>query len=225
MTFVEYRPGPVLERRLAASANEAVRQICRRSRLARRQTRADIPLCDLILGCRLRINDFQVVLEEVLYHQPNRHIARTFTLDVGELTSKRMREMRLEGDKNALALASSVRLRNGEEAHFPLMDFRCKRTRQNLNKILSLFSAHGSQLPPVGCILSSQRSYHFYGLSVLSKAAWVEFLGRCLLLGPLADARYIAHCLLHGKSSLRITESPLHRDVPIISALVRRTEP
>jgi len=187
----------------------------------RSQIQVDIPLCDLILGSRLRASNFQMVLEQVLYHQPDRHITRTFTLAVDELTMKKMQEMRLEAGNDAgLALASSVKLRNGEEGHFPLMDFRCRRTRQNLSKIASFFAAHGSHLPPMGCILDSQRSYHFYGLSVLSRTAWVEFLGECLLLGPLADSRYIAHCLLHGKASLRITGSPRHRNVPIISALV-----
>lgn len=221
LTFMAYRPGPVLEERLKLTANTSVREILCRSQHIKRQEKIDIPLFDLVMGSRFRASDFNAVLEDILYHRPEEHIHKTWTVQRRYLTRKTIEQMRRQcGEDAGLALTSVVRVRNGKVAHLPLMDFRCSKSGGNLRKLVTLFSAARTRLPNKGCILKSQRSYHFYGFTVLTKAGWVRFLGSCLLLGPLADSRYVAHCLLHGKSSLRITESPRHNDVPTISAFV-----
>jgi hypothetical protein len=223
MTFINYRPRPVLEERLKNSKDQSVKVMYAQSKITRTLVRADIPLYDLILGSQLRIVDFQALLDEALYHQPNGHTEQTYPIPVEELTRAKIQEMRRKcGADAALALTSLVKLRDGTNAHLPLMDFRCKCSRQNLNKIVALFSSERTHLPTTGYILKSQRSYHYYGLNVLTETAWLKFLARCLLLGPLADSRYIAHCLLHGKSTLRITESPRHIDTPTVTSLISR---
>jgi hypothetical protein len=224
MTFLEYRPRPVLEERLPTSASQAVREVCKRASELRDLLRADIPLYDLAVASNLDLNDFDAVLKEMAYHEPDENKPKELRIKLSELTSGVLRGMQADAENNraALGLVSLVRMANGEEAHLPLMDFRCSQSPENLNKIEACFRLFETRMPAIGCLLSTQRSYHFQGLTVLRHDAWIQFMARCLLLGPLADSRYIAHCLLHGKSGLRITKSHLHPDVPVVSAIVRR---
>ncbi len=47
---------------------------------------------------------------------------------------------------------------------------------------------------------------------LLSRQEWIRFMIACLLLEPLADIRYIAHRMLVGKPSLRLTDVPSQRE-------------
>jgi hypothetical protein len=102
----------------------------------------------------------------------------------------------------ALAVCSEVILRSGKPAHVPLIDFQCAKSRKNLEFLSAAFSRIE---PKGGVILASANSYHFYGMSLLSHAEWYRFVGRCLLLEPLVDVRYLGHCLLDGFAALRIS--------------------
>ena len=99
-----------------------------------------------------------------------------------------------------IAICSTCRQTDGVTRHIPLMDFRCRPTparRQLLTEAL-----RGFNLP--GLVLESGGSYHLYGLRLLGEDDWRHFVARCLLLGDLADWRYVGHVLLRQMCSLRI---------------------
>jgi hypothetical protein len=141
------------------------------------------------------------------------------------LTVQQLEDKCLASDRHwALAVASECRLRNGSTVHIPMMDFRCKRNSQNLRKIIAaLRRIHGTDSNARGHIayvLESDHSYHSYGLQLLDTERWFQFLGQCLLLSPLTDSRYIAHCLQHGKSTLRVSTSSRHNKAPDLVAIL-----
>jgi hypothetical protein len=90
----------------------------------------------------------------------------------------------------ALAVSSEVTLQARKEMHIPMIDFQCTKSPSNLEYLRSALRRIG---PREGTILESVKSYHYYGIPLLSKSQWYEFIGRCLLLEPLVDVRYLGH--------------------------------
>jgi hypothetical protein len=220
MNFLAYAPIPGVEERLTSSTNPLVRRTCLNAQRLRRNTRVDVSASDFIVGSPWPVHEFGAVLQEILHHKPQDHISKNFKLPARRLTSREIHKMRLAcGRGVALALTSLCGLSDGETAHIPMVDFRCERSPENLSK-LKLFLAAHLALPEGGYIVESERSYHFYGLTLLRGSSWIEFLAKCLLFAPLTDTRYIAHCLLHGRANLRITASERHKHEPQIVASV-----
>ncbi len=98
-----------------------------------------------------------------------------------------------------------------------MMDFRWVPSSKALDGILSALRTAGVR---TGAILESGRSYHFYGFDLLDQGDWLQFMGKCLLIAPLTDSRYIAHRLIDGACALRITPDKNHPKVPTVAAFL-----
>ena len=125
--------------------------------------------------------------------------------------------MKQASPQEAVALSSKVRLRNGETAHIPMMDFRCKYTEANSKVIVRALRAMGQEQ---GMLVESGRSYHFYGLHLLSSEAWTRFLALGVLFSPIVDVRYIAHRLADGACRLRIGPGPGKTFMPVVREVI-----
>jgi hypothetical protein len=113
----------------------------------------------------------------------------------------------------AIGVSSRVRLLDNAIRHIPLIDFRCGKSAANLKTLNHLFRQMGQRR---GVLLDSGRSYHFYGLDLLDEREWLAFMGRCLLLTPLVDTRYIAHRLIDDYGRLRISTSRNKPKLPVV---------
>ena len=121
---------------------------------------------------------------------------------------------------SALAVYSQVILEAETEAHIPLLDFRCRRSRENLARVVLAMRAIDSG---GGVILNSGNSYHYYGLSLLTNREWREFVGKCLLVESLVDVRNLGHCLIDGEAALRISrDGRFGRDPTIVATVNAR---
>ncbi len=100
----------------------------------------------------------------------------------------------------ALAIASRCKLASGATLQAPMVDFVCDPTFENIAFVSEAFR----QLGAPGLVVRSEHSLHFYGTRLVEESEWRRFLAQCLLLKDYVDARYIAHCLMYGMSSLRI---------------------
>jgi hypothetical protein len=142
-------------------------------------------------------------LVEVLRHDKKMTGEHKFRLSRGDTSIERLELLinRLNPERN-LSLWSPVELQGGQVRHIPMMDFRCRPTVANLRKIKKALELVGQRK---GVILNSGKSFHFYGLQLLSEDMWRRFLGKCLLLSPITDGRYIGHRLIDGACSLRIS--------------------
>ena len=69
-----------------------------------------------------------------------------------------------------------------------------------------------------GFLLESGRSYHYYGIDLLSDEEWRVFLGKCLLMFGYVDDRYIGHQLVDGHCVLRLSAGTLKTGVPRVVA-------
>jgi hypothetical protein len=112
-----------------------------------------------------------------------------------------------------LGVASLVKSKQHEPKHIPMMDFICPPNESNADLLASLL-AEGLRMP--GFLLDSGRSFHFYGVQLLSEVEWRRFIGKCVLMSGLVDDRYVGHQLVDGYCVLRISSSLKKKRVPIV---------
>ena len=114
-----------------------------------------------------------------------------------------------------LAASSKVELPQGKWAHIPMMDFICAVTGEHLSILKQLIKETGQGS---GFILESGRSYHYYGLELLSEEKWKLFLGKCLLMTGFVDERFVGHQLIDGRCILRLSSGKLNPHLPRVVA-------
>lgn len=101
----------------------------------------------------------------------------------------------------ALKAVSKVKTRTGI-FHIPLLDLDIPVDENGIEKIREISLGLGIKH---AAILNSGRSYHFWGLELLSEEEWRKFMYRALLLDKI-DRRWIGHRLIDGQANLRISE-------------------
>jgi hypothetical protein len=119
--------------------------------------------------------------------------------------------------KMALALYSICRNPERKVWHIPMIDFQIESGKE-IGQLRLLKECLRKLHQTDDVLLDSGRSYHFYGFRRLSQREWLRLMEACLLLSPLVDIRYIAHRMLAGKASLRLTDAPRNEKVPEIVA-------
>lgn len=142
------------------------------------------------------------VLKAAQFHQSVDQQESVQTVQVSNLTESSIKRQALDTPVGQLlALQSLVDLCDGESAHVPMLDFRVEPTDANLTLIEEVMGTLGM----CGWICESGRSFHFYGDTLISSDGLSSFLGRSLLFMPLVDPRWVAHQLMEGQCSLRIS--------------------
>ncbi|MDD2697007.1 MAG: hypothetical protein PHE52_02525 [Candidatus Pacebacteria bacterium] len=128
----------------------------------------------------------------------------------------------LANGKRHLAISSEIKLQGDKKSfHIPLVDFKCENTPENLERVRNFLTKIGQK---TGVILNSGRSYHYYGLDILSKDEWRVFMAKCLLSDladlKLLDVHYIGHSLWDGYSILRISSSSRYPRIPSVVSIL-----
>jgi hypothetical protein len=103
-----------------------------------------------------------------------------------------------------LLVRSQLRLDSERTAFLPMLDLSCPCHGENARAIRTLVKLAGV---PEGVLVRSGRSYHFFGVTLLSEKEWIRFMAFALLFAPVTDSRYVAHRLLDGECRLKIVDS------------------
>lgn len=160
-------------------------------------------------------------LERIALHTSDHKIP--FVLGRAEVTRQKLLELADDFLKQgrSMALCSNVKIFGSNmPMHIPMLDFACPVNTANTELIKKYFALSGCE----GVIIESGNSYHFYGFDLLRERELFSFLGRCLLFGGLADARYIGHKIIDGFANLRISKSMRHPSLPFLSAVVSKAD-
>lgn len=148
--------------------------------------------------------------------QQDRGRRRVFAIARDSVDATKIRHMAENMPRDQLlGVLSKVELADGTIAHIPMMDFICDVCCENLSILKELLRVAGQES---GVILMSGRSYHFYGLELLSEKEWGIFLGKCLLMYRLVDSRYVGHQLIDGYCVLRLSSGGTKVQVPTVVA-------
>lgn len=140
------------------------------------------------------------IIDAALLHQPvSLDEAERVLIDeyvASELT------LRASAGVAIVALLSVVEDANGNTLHLPMLDFSSKSRRAGAAASV-IAASRGLEVP--GSVVSSGRSFHFYGDALMTPSEHHAFLCRATFLAPITDGRWIGHQLLEGYSSLRIS--------------------
>jgi hypothetical protein len=218
LQFKTYAPAPVLEERLSVPEDASLQLIFEKTAHLKEATENVIPYWELIFAISWESEKSDVFIKEALKHDPKDEAIEKFNIHIDEAFNRTLERKILDlPETTALALCSLCIDENGLAKHLPMMDFRCKPSVNNLKKVKSSLKALGQKN---GAILESGRSYHFYGFELMNRDEWVKYLSKCLLLAPIADTRYIAHRLIEGVGSLRLTASQSKPVKPFVVDLI-----
>lgn len=155
-------------------------------------------------------------LKDLLFHRPSEP---TLTLERKKITAVNLAEvirtLQVFDRDSVAAVMSETRIKR-RAFHIPMMDFACPEQPENLYKIEQLLELIGQK---AGVILSSGRSYHYYGAVLMSQAEWFNFLGDCIL-SRLADWRYGGHRCKDFGGTLRLSACPLRPKIPSVVSVI-----
>lgn len=202
LTFAVYRVHPNVEKRIDRGITSLDRALARTAR--KLVAKCHIPFWAGVLVAYMESPGTSGrLIKEILRHDKRNDYQ--FEIEREKLTISTLDEAISNlGTNFVLALCSKVKLNAGEAAHIPMVDFRCEPSEENMKKVKHALKRIGRQ---GGILLNSGRSFHYYGLELLSEEEWRIFMGRCLLLSPMIDSRYVAHRLIDGYCRLRISTS------------------
>lgn len=104
-------------------------------------------------------------------------------------------------DGVALAMVSHVKTARGR-LHVPMLDLRPDNSGplpSGLVRLSRFLMSSG------GWLLKTDRSFHLLGKALIPESEWSAFMGRSLLFAPLVDRAYVAHHLMRGFGTLRVS--------------------
>jgi hypothetical protein len=153
------------------------------------------------------VSHFSAQIEMALRHFPGKYLV---DLPREKISTSLFLSLKSDIDeRDALGILSKVdAVTDYKELHIPMMDFCCSVSVENMKIIKKALWEIGER---EGVLLESGRSYHYYGLSLLTPKEWVKFLSKCLLLTGLVDPRYIGHSLLENSCCLRISTTTTNK--------------
>jgi len=208
-----YSPLPTLEERLSGSDNPTTSHILAAASELR-QNNKDLPYWESVLAAASEVEGGTVFIEEALKHDVTYEAFERFDATPQQLLDGWLEEKAKTLPENVvIALCSNCATQDGSFMHLPMMDFRLEPSPSSLLRVATALNQIRLK---DGAILESGRSYHYVGFSLFTEGDWLRFLAKNLLLSPLTDSRYIAHRMLEGVGSLRITSCPRKPQVPFV---------
>jgi hypothetical protein len=216
--FTEPSFPPSLQERFDLSSSDG--QTVQQALDLRRQY--DLPFWDGVMLSLFRARDVsERILKEATLHQKTSKLS--FAIPFGERDVAEIRaRLRQVQQTKMLAICSEVRLTDGSTKHIPMMDFHCPVGPQSLDlsaKVAKLLGVGG------GFLVETDKSYHFYGTTLLTQTEMVEFLGRATLFSPIVDRAWIAHQLIELCCALRISDRQPEGKALRVVSLVDETDP
>lgn len=214
LQFKAYSSLPTLDERVDESP--AIGLMDRVSEL-RKLTEDLIPYWELVFAVTWQSELSEQFIREALRHRPADEAIDIFETNVDSVADTLTKKIETLPDDAAIAICSRCITVDGSIKHIPMMDFRCKPTESNLKKLKIALHQMGQKH---GALIQSGRSFHFYGFDLLTEDGWRKYLAQSLLMAPIADSRYIAHRLIEGVGSLRITNCRPKPDKPFVVDLL-----
>jgi hypothetical protein len=197
--FVIYRPAPALSDRLSEVLDPAP---AIRETATRLHDEFGIPFWDAMFTLAMRSGQIpEAYIDMAILHDadPDERSIRLEARSLSESVMEQLIKNLVPG--YGLAFSSRVILKSGQQAHLPLLDFRCPPSAANASSIKRAVAAMGQN---EGALVESGRSYHFYGFGPLDQSAWLSFVGRAILFSPIVDTRYLGHRIADGACRLRV---------------------
>ncbi|MEC4723277.1 hypothetical protein RY831_29400 [Noviherbaspirillum sp. CPCC 100848] len=208
--FYRYKRNGFLQDRLPVESYEY-----QLSRLAdARSKQAQMPFWDaLMLEAVGRQGLTETILNEASLHNPM-HIERIPVHREAILKDGLEDFIQAANEKESTGILSEVVLRDGRLLHYPMLDMRAAADEPGFRATVAIAKYI---LPSGAVIMRSGKSFHIIGTQLVDKDELVHFLVRSLFFGPIVDRKYVAHHLLRGFCTLRVSANS-SKQYPTVAA-------
>jgi len=198
ISIAKYTPPPPIQRRVTLSDQEILLvNLAAKVRASSSHSFLQI----LMEMCTEATHPVEGILDSINYHQKHPS-ARTWVCRESVLNGKLISLCANASSSEPLAFFSRVKVGSNECYSLPLLDMRIPKSPKSLNIIASIANR---LLGTRFAILETHKSYHLVGITLLKEIAIKDFLAHAILYSPITDHAYVAHQLLEGESSLRLT--------------------
>ena len=158
----------------------------------------------------------QPIAAAAAYHQTISESRQTLLPAAPNLEASMRQHLKSSAGTSLIVVSSLCSGMNEQPLHVPMLDFSVPSGVSQERTALTILN----QLSCPGALLSSGRSYHFYGSRLMDNSTMRRFLGEALLFAPITDARWIAHQLIEGACALRLGGSRHTDRAPHVVALL-----
>lgn len=141
------------------------------------------------------------IVQSALFHQPLSE-REMIEVPVNDVLGAAIADVLRSEKTSIVAIVSEVKMIDESIRHIPMIDFT---TKSHKPGSLSTVTRVCEELRLPGLLVSSGRSFHFYGQRALTWTELTQFLASALLFTPIVDSRWIAHQLLSGVCALRLS--------------------
>ncbi len=167
----------------------------------------------VLLVCQEQENVPQGLLQAAQHHACAASTAKGQTVTRQQVLGGALKQMcQNKGRSNWIGMTSEVVLDDGSTAHIPMLDFRCRISPLN-RKLVGEVTKR--LLPGGAFLLEAGTVYQAYGKKTIPPKAFAPLLGQALLFGNVVNHRYIAHQLIDGKCSVRLSAGSTKKSVPV----------
>ncbi len=186
-----------------------------------------IGLCSLekMIGYIAKINEIEALqftiyekYKEEFYRE--KEVEKNKLLDefkaISDLTRLSLTSLFEKKPGEHLGIASFAKIRDGKILHIPMIDFNCPYSIENLLKIEKTLYVLAQDK---GFLLESGKSYHYYGINLLSVEGWINFMKICAEQ-DIIGSNWPRFQLQRGYSTLRISTSTQKPHSPKIIAKI-----
>ncbi|MFH0852493.1 MAG: hypothetical protein V1845_02740 [bacterium] len=194
--------------------------------------RIDDVSLEQVIGFILRFNG--VAKFELIFYRTGRRLPRMEAYDDPERNyDRRVRMFRIGEDelgesfeataklcrkrkRENMGLVSLVRMDDEKIRHIPMIDFQCPCCEEGLTEAIRALDWLGQRK---GFLLESGRSYHYYGINVMTADEWVSFMRDCRERHVIGSS-WPMHQLEDGFSVLRISTSISKPQLPKVIGII-----
>ena len=192
ITLLQFPTTPLLQERLSMNGN-AEKSLAHALDL---RSRYNIPFWEGLMNAQFQPPAFTpTLLKEALHHN---QVLSQVTVKRSDLY--RLKEFSALVSEN-YGINSQVYCKDDQTRHIVLLDFHLPKQPENIVCAESVLKILGL----TGYLLETNKSYHFISDRTVSEQDLKNVLYRALLFSPIIDKNWIAHQLLEGSCTLRIT--------------------
>lgn len=190
--LIFFSPSPSVQQRTAGKLSATEKDLLARATEARAHSGRTF-IESMLDQCTASGSSSRAFFDAAIYHQPN--------TEVIDVPVTELRSTLLELEKRTFAINSRVATNNGF-LHIPLLDFKIRESPTSLKIVIECLETLGL----TGHVITSGKSYHFFGDDFIEEQALIELLAKFSMLHPISDRLWSAHQIIERSASLRISE-------------------
>jgi hypothetical protein len=167
----------------------------------------------VLIVCHDQASIPQGLLQAAQHHAGTASAAKGQTVSRQQVLDGALKQMcQNKAESKWVGMTSEVVLDDGSTAHIPILYFRCRQSPIN-QKLVGEITKR--LLPGGAIVLETGKVYQAYGKTTIPPKDFSRWLGQALLFGSVVNHRWVAHQLIDGKCTARVSAGRSKKSLPV----------